>query len=212
MANLYLVDDHEMLREGLRKVLENAGHQVVGEADNPDAAVAELAQLGSTITILDLHLNRRSGSEVLEQVRARELDTRVIVMTMSSNPREVAAAMRLGAFGYVLKASATEELLHAVEAVANGRKYLCFRASELAVEGVMAGFESISLRTLSFREMQVVKMVVQGRTSAAISEELRISPKTVESYRSRVMSKLGVSDVPALVRLAIREKLISAED
>lgn len=212
MANLYLVDDHEMLREGLRKLLEDAGHQVVGEADNADSAVADLVRLESTIAVLDLRLDHRSGFDVLEQVRSRKPPTPVIMMTMSDNPRHVAKAMRLGASGYVLKASASKELLHAVKAVAEGRRYLCARASELAVEGLMADFESVNLRSLSAREMQVVMMVVRGRTSAAIGEALQLSPKTVESYRSRVMNKLGVHDVPALVRLAVREKLISAEE
>lgn len=212
MADLYLIDDHEMLREGLRRVLENAGHRVVGETDNMASAVADLSRLEPALALLDLRLNHRSGFDVLEQVRARQLGTRVIMMTMSDNPRHVAKAMRLGAAGYVLKVSAAKELLHAVEAVAGGRKYLCARAAELAVEGLMADFESLNLSALSPREMQIVKMVVRGRTSAAIGEELQLSPKTVESYRSRVMSKLGVSDVPALVRLAVREKLISAEE
>ncbi len=134
------------------------------------------------------------------------------MLTMSSQPRHVAEAMRLGAFGYVLKGSPSREVLAAVEAVANGRQYLGTSVAELAVSALVNDAPPGGIDTLSAREQQVIQFVVRGFTSAAIGEQLHLSPKTVESYRSRLMTKLGVSDVPALVRLAIREGLISVEE
>jgi two-component system invasion response regulator UvrY len=212
MADIYLVDDHVMLREGLRNVLEKAGHRVVGEAGHPAAAMADIARLQPSVVLLDLHLEPDSGFDVLEEVQRRKLPSRVIMLTLSANPRHVVEALRRGALGYVLKDSASLELLNAVEVVANGHRYLCRRASTLAVEGLMAESRSAAVLSLSARERQVILMVVRGLTSAVISTKLDLSPKTVESYRARIMAKLGVDDVPALVRLAVREGLIGVED
>lgn len=200
------------MRDAMRKVLEKHGHRVVGEADDPTSAIEALDRLQPALVLVDLRLEHRSGLEVLEHVQKKKLQSRVIIITMSTNPRHVAEALRLGALGYVLKDSASVELLDAVEAVAQGRRYLCSRASGMAVEGLMATRAGHAIDGLSSRERQVILMVVRGETSAAIAEQLDLSPKTVESYRARVMLKLGVSDVPALVRLAIREGLIGLED
>lgn len=212
MSDIYLVDDHAMMRDGLRAVLEGAGHRVVGESDNPTQALADVVRLVPTLLLLDLHLGVRSGFEVLEQIQKRKLSTRVIMLTMSALPRHVAEAMRLGAQGYVLKGSRSRDVLAAVEAVAQGRKHLGSGVAELAVEGLMLDTGTGTIESLSAREQQVVLLVVRGHTSAAIGEQLHLSPKTVESYRSRLMAKLGVSDLPALVRLAIREGLLSADE
>ena len=212
MSDIYLVDDHAMMRDGLRAVLEGAGHRVVGESDQPTQALADILRLSPGVLLLDLHLGLRSGFEVLEQIQKRRLGTRTILLTISAQPRHVAEAMRLGAQGYVLKGSPSREVLSAVEAVSQGRKHLGTGVAELAVEGLMQDATPGSIESLSAREQQVIRMVVNGMTSVAIGEQLHLSPKTVESYRSRLMAKLGVSDLPALVRLAIREGLISAED
>lgn len=212
MSDIYLVDDHAMMRDGLRAVLEGAGHRVVGEADQPTQALSDLVRLVPTVLLLDLHLDQRSGFELLEQVQKRKLSTRTIMLTMSAQPRHVAEAMRLGAFGYVLKGSPSRNVLEAVDAVSQGRKHLGAGVAELAVEGLMNDAPPGTIESLSAREQQVILLVVRGLTSAAIGEQLHLSPKTVESYRSRLMAKLGVSDLPALVRLAIREGLISADD
>ncbi len=212
MSDIYLVDDHAMLRDGLKAVLEDAGHRVVGESADPTAALAEIVRLAPSVVLLDLHLGLRSGFELLEQLVQRKAPSRVVMLTMSAQPRHVAEAMRLGAFGYVLKGSPAREVLEAVEAVAGGRKHLGGPVAQLAVEGLTQAEDNNPLAALSVRERQVIQLVVQGHTSAAIGEQLHLSPKTVESYRSRLMAKLGVSDLPALVRLAIREGLISADD
>lgn len=212
MADIYLVDDHALMREAMGKVLEKNGHRVVGEADDPTSAIEDLDRLQPEVVLVDLRLEHRSGLEVLEHVQKSQSSSRVIILTMSNNPRHVAEALRMGALGYVLKDSASVELLDAVEAVAQGRRYLCSRASRMAVEGLMTSRAAHAIDALSARERQVVLMVVRGETSASIAEQLDLSPKTVESYRARVMLKLGVSDVPALVRLAIREGLIGLDD
>ena len=210
MSDIYLVEDHALVRDGLRMLVERAGHRVVGESDSPTAAIADLVRLQPELVLLDIYLDNHSGLEILEQVQKRNLSSQVIVITMSEQPRHVTEALRLGAMGYVLKDSASLELLDALQTVAQGRRYLCRRAAEMAVEGLTSA--PSALDSLSVREAQIIHMVVRGLTSAAISEQLHLSPKTVESYRSRIMAKLNVSDVPALVRLAIREGIIGVDE
>jgi len=212
MTDVYLVDDHALMRDGLRAVLEDAGHRVVGEAEHPTPALADLQRLQPAVLLLDLNLGERSGLELLEQVQQRKLPVRTIVLTMSAQARHVADALRLGAVGYVLKGAPASEVLRAIDAVLAGRRYLGPEAAELAVQGLTASPDANALASLSVREQQVLLLVVRGQTSAAIAEALNLSPKTVESYRSRLMAKLGVDDLTGLVRLAIREGLISAHE
>jgi len=208
MSDIYIVDDHAMVRDGLRAVLEHAGHRVVGESDQPTRALADVVRLAPHILLLDLNLGRHSGFELLERLHQRKLATRTIVLTMSEQPHDVAEALRWGAQGYVLKGSSAREVVAAVQAVALGRGHIGAQAAGLA-QRADGGY---ALASLSARERQVLLQVVRGQTSAAIGEQLHLSPKTVDTYRSRLMAKLGVGDVTALVRLAIRERLISAEE
>jgi two-component system, NarL family, invasion response regulator UvrY len=210
MTRLYLIDDHALVRDGLRAVLEGGGHTVVGDAAEPTPALADLARLKPDIVLLDLSLGERSGFELLEELQRRKLDARVIVLSMSSQPRHVAEALRLGALGYVLKGSPSIELLEAVQAVSQGRRYLGHSEAELALRGLTES--GSGAQALSPRERQVLVMVARGASSTAIGEQLHLSPKTVDTYRSRLMAKLELADVPALVRWAIREGLVGLDE
>lgn len=213
MSRLYLIDDHVLVREGLRALLDAAGHAVVGECADPTRALAELAALSPEVVLLDLNLGARSGFEVLGGISERGLPVRVIVLTMSAQPRDVAEAMRLGAWGYVLKGSPSEELLDAVRRVASGQRHLGEAESALAMRALAGdAHRPGGAATMSPRERQVIVMVARGASSAAIGEQLHLSPKTVDTYRSRLMAKLGLSDVPALVRWAVREGLVDLDE
>jgi len=210
MARIYLVDDHPIVRAGLSALLQGAGHSIVGESEDITQALSEVNRLVPDVLMLDLNLDGRSGFEVLAEMQRRQMSTKVIVLSMSDQPRNVAEALRMGASGYVLKGSASVELLAAVEAVALGRRYLSAGLTDIAVQGLTANADKGS--TLSPRERQILVMVARGKSSAAIGEELHLSPKTVDTYRSRLMGKLELADVPALVRWAIREQLIDLDD
>jgi DNA-binding NarL/FixJ family response regulator len=206
MARIYLLDDHPIVRAGLSALLQGAGHTIVGEGDDITQALSEVNRLAPDILMLDLHLDGRSGFEVLADMQRRQLPTRVIVLSMSDQPRNVAEALRMGASAYVLKGSASVELVTAVEAVTQGHRYLGASLTDIAVQGLTSDADRGN--TLSPRERQILVMVASGKSSAAIGEELHLSPKTVDTYRSRLMAKLKLADLPALVRWAIREKLI----
>lgn len=195
MSALYLVDDHALMRDTLRALLEAAGHRVVGQTGDPTQAIDEVQALSPALVLLDLDLGSRSGFEVLDALRERAPGVRTVVLTMSAQPRHVEQARRLGARAYVLKGSSAAELLAAIEAVRRGE-----RVFPTAAAGAIAASAA-----LSPREREVMAKVARGLSSRVIGEQLGLSPKTVESYRSRSMAKLGVADVPALVRLAVRE-------
>lgn len=208
-ARVYLVDDHAMVRQGLRALLSEAGHDVVGDSGDLTEALAALQQLAPDVVLVDLSLGARSGMELLTELQRRRLPTRPLVLTMSAQPRHVGMALKLGAVGYVLKGSPSAELLQAIEALRMGRRYLGAGVAELAAQALAQGDGEDPFASLSVRERQVVIMVVDGHSSSEIATALHLSPKTVDSYRSRLMAKLGAADVTALVKLALRHGLIS---
>lgn len=212
MSRLYLVDDHQLMREGLRALLEAKGHKVVGESADPTEALADLLRLRPEVLLLDLHLGGRSGFELLAELQRRRLPTRCVVLTMSAQPRNVAEALRLGASAYVLKGSAGSDLMSAIEAAVQGKKHLGADVADLALQVFTQQDDEDPLSALSPRERQIITMVVNGQSSAEIGLELHLSAKTVATYRSRLMAKLGVGDVAALVRLAVRYKLIDSDE
>jgi DNA-binding NarL/FixJ family response regulator len=212
MTRLYLVDDHAIVRDGLRAMLEAGGHEVVGESADAAHALQQIPSLQPEVLLLDMSLGEQTGLDLLRTLRARGVAVRTLMLTMSTLPHTVSEAMRLGALGYVLKGSTGRELLQAVEAVAQGRHHLGPGVGELVAQGLGQVHAQDSLAALSPRELQILRLVVRGRSSAAIGEQLHLSSKTVDTYRSRLMAKLGVSDVPALVRLAVRTGLVDAND
>lgn len=211
MIRLYLVDDHQIMREGLRVLLQAWNYKVVGDSADTTEALADIRRLQPDVLLLDLHLEGRSGLELLEDLRRHDTCTRSVVLTMSAQPRMVAEALRMGALGYVLKGSAGQELAHAIEAAAAGRRYLGSNVAELAVQSFTQDAAQDPIDSLSPRERQTISMVVRGFSSAEIGRQLHLSPKTVATYRSRLMAKLGVGDITALVRLAIRHKLVEPD-
>jgi DNA-binding NarL/FixJ family response regulator len=219
MSTIYLLDDHPLVREGLTSLLEAAGHSVLGEASDAQDALKEISTLEPDILLLDLTLNTSSGLVVLiELQRMAALRTRTIVLTMSAQARHVAEARRSGASGYVLKGSTSHELLTAISVVHNGGSYLSPQIADFAVslpESETPQTQAVETEdpwvTLSMRERQILELVVRGQTSIAIATFLHLSPKTVETYRSRLMTKLGVNNVTGLMRHALRHGLVDTD-
>lgn len=212
MSDVYLVDDHALVRDGLKVVLEMGGHRVVGQSGDVVTAASEIPRVGPGVVLVDLNLGEGSGLDLLEALLPRMPLTRFMVLSMLAEPRHVVHSLRIGARGYLLKGSPAAELLQAVECVARGDLYLGPGVQELSERALTEAIPRQHLNTLSVRERQIIALVVRGRSSSQIGALLNLSPKTVDTYRSRIMAKLGVSDVPALVRLAIREGLLSVEE
>ena len=208
MTRIFLVDDHAIVREGLRAVFVNNGHEVVGEAGDVSAAMEGIVRLEPDIVLLDLGLEGRSGLDLLARLQQRRSAARVVVLTMSSQPRSVAEAWRLGATAYVLKGSHGSTVLQAIATAQRGGRFLDPALAQFNGD-LVGGIEVADrLSLLSLREREVMLMVVNGRTSTEIGAQLQLSPKTVDTYRSRLMLKLDVPDLAGLVRFAALEGLI----
>lgn len=203
VSTVFLVDDHALLRDGLRAIVESAGHRVVGEADRIAPALAGILHSAPEIVLLDLALGDRSGHELLRELQRRTSASRCIVISMSNRPADVAEALRLGAIGYVHKGAPRAELLAAIAAAVEGRQHLTPEIAGLALRGMTALLEPH--QELSPRERQVLVLAARGFTNAESGAALNLSPKTVETYRTRAMRKLGLEDLPAVVRWAVRE-------
>ena len=134
MSRIYLVDDHALVRDGMRAVLEASGHEVVGESDQPTAALADIQRVQPDVVLLDLHLGGESGMTVLDELPRRAPQARTIVLTMSPQPQHISEALRLGASGYVLKGSSAREVLAAIHNVTQGRRHLAHDVADLVAQ------------------------------------------------------------------------------
>lgn len=208
MSRIVVVDDHAIVRDGLRAVLTAHGHEVVGEADDAALAIEVIVRSQPDVVLLDLGLVGRSGLDVLARMQQRQVRARAVILTMSSQPRHVAEAWRMGAAGYVLKGSHSCTVLDAITAASAGTRYLDPALAEMGEDLLLGGEAEDGLATLSLREREVLLLVVNGHSSGEIGDRLHLSPKTVDTYRSRLMRKVGVADVAGLVKVAVREGLI----
>jgi len=215
-CTVVLADDHAVVREGLRLLLEaQEDIRVVGQAGTGREVIAEAGRLGPQVVVMDISMPDLSGIEATRLVKQRYPEIAVVILSMHVSTEHVFQALSAGAIGYVLKESAGDDLVAAVRAAAGGRRFLSDRINASVLDDYVARRRDArgesALARLSARERQVLRAVVEGRTSAAIAAELHLSPKTVETYRSRLMAKLGVRDLPALVKLAIQHGLTSLE-
>lgn len=211
-TSVLIVDDHVMVRKGLRLLIESQHDlAVVGEAGGLLDAIEVAKRTQPQIITLDLSMPGPSGVASVERLRGVAPNSRIIIVTMHDDPAYVRSAMAMGANGYVNKSAADSELISAIRAVARGRVFIDVGDAEtlesiLNPKGQPAG--KTPLESLSERERQVLVAVASGMTNQKIADEIGLSVKTVESYRSRLMKKLGLKERADLVRLAIEAKLL----
>ena len=201
------------MRDGLRSILEREGGiEVVATASNGRETVLEARRLNPDIVLMDIVMPELSGIEAAAQIRDRCESTRVIILSMHSTVEHIFRALQAGAMGYLLKGSAGSEVVEAVRAVHAGRRYLTRKVSDVVVDGYVREHRASSpLESLSPREREVMLLVVEGRSSREIADALHLSPKTVETHRSRLMEKLGVENVIGLVKFAVQHGLTGLE-
>jgi len=213
---VYLADDHPIVRSGLRSML-NAEHDmtVVGEAANGRQAVREVLELHPGVVVMDISMPILNGLEAARQIRDQSPQTKVVILSMHATSEHIYHAFQSGVLGFLLKESAGQEIAAAVRAAAAGRRFLSARIADGMVNGYLreggALFANSPLARLSAREREVMQRVVEGQSSAAIATAIHLSPKTVETYRSRLMRKLGVRNMPGLVRFAVSHGLTPSE-
>ena len=203
MTRILLADDHVMMREGLSVLLAGAGMEIVGSVGNGHDAVRVASVTLPDVVVMDLSMPEMNGIEATRQICTRTPSTQVVVLSMHADREHVYQAMKAGATGYVLKDAASAELVKAVRAVCAGRRYV---SSAISLLSDLSGQRG-PLESLSTRECQVLQLVVEGRTSGEIAHAISLSKTSVDTYRSRLMKKLGVSDVASLVKLAVQHGL-----
>jgi DNA-binding NarL/FixJ family response regulator len=212
-----LADDHAVVRDGLRYLLDaQPDIAVVAVAANGRAAVEEVEASRPNVVLLDIAMPEMNGITAAERIQELAPDTRIIILSMHSTSEHIFRALRAGAAGYLVKESAAQEVVTAVRAVQAGERYLSREISNKIVEDYLlhrglSEKQQSPLERLSPRELEVLQFVVEGQSSAQIAEVLQLSPKTVETYRGRIMQKLDIHDLPTLVKFAIQYGITSLE-
>lgn len=214
--NVFLADDHAVVRDGLRFLLEAEGDiKVVGDAANGRDAVRLVSELHPDIVILDIAMPELNGIEAAKQIREAAPSVQIIMLSMYSSAEHVFRALQAGARGYLLKESGGTDVVQAVRTVIAGRRYLSQEISEGMIDDYILQRSVVEaespLARLSAREREILQLVVEGKSSPEIAEALFLSPKTVGTYRSRLMQKLGVNDLPGLIKFAILHGLTPLE-
>lgn len=218
MISAVLADDHPIVRQGLRTLLENEDHcRVIGEASDGLTAIELIERLQPDVAILDVQLPDLNGLEVARRVRQRSSRTRVIMLSMHSDEPFVLDALRHGASGYVLKDSATTELLQAVHAVMRGERYLSRSLAQMAFESYAqrANLDSGPIDRydlLTAREREVLQLAAQGKSNDEIGDRLSISPRTAETHRANLMRKLSLKSQTDLVHYALGRGTVRKPD
>jgi DNA-binding NarL/FixJ family response regulator len=215
-VRVVIADDHAMVRDGLRLILAaERDIEVVGEASTGDTDLQLVATVQPDVVLMDISMPEQNGIEATTSIKSTGAATRVVILSMHASAEHVYQAFKAGARGYVVKEAAGREVVEAIRAVSSGRRYV---SPKITAEVIQAstGFSGTlpgasPLERLSSRERQVVQLVAEGWTSAAICKALCLSPKTVETYRSRIMTKLGVTSTAQLVKLAVLHGLTDIE-
>ena len=213
--NVLLADDHTIVRDGLRALLEaNPEIKVVGEAASGHQVVIQAKELQPDVVIMDISMPEMNGIDATRQIMESYPQVRVIILSMLGTADHVFHALQAGVRGFLLKESAGREVMEAVQAVYAGEMYFSRPITHTLINDYVQArgdAQTDSLESLSLRENEILCLVAEGKTSAEIGNSLHLSPKTVESYRSRMMQKLGISDMPELIKFAIKHGLISLD-
>lgn len=209
---ILLADDHTIVRDGLCALFDKDPHLiVVGSVSNGLDAVRQVRELKPDVVLMDISMPELNGIDATEQIRQECCTTQVVILSIHATTEHIYRAFRAGAIGYLLKESAGSEAINAVYAAAEGRRYLTQRIADTVIDSYLLQtsetFKKSPVERLSERELEVLKLVVEGISSTDIAAKLSLSARTVETYRSRIMQKLDLHSLPALIRFAIENHL-----
>ena len=206
-TRLLLADDHALIRQGIKELLQKQGFEVVCEASNGQEALRLAEKVQPDVAIVDIGMPVLNGVDTAREMRKASPKTAVILLTQHAESQYVAEALRAGVKGYVLKSQAADDLVHAIHEVCKRSVYLSPKISPAILDAYRSK-SGASEDPLSGRERQVLQLVGEGKSTKDVALQLGISVKTAESHRARLMKKLGIHETAGLVRYAVRHGLI----
>ena len=213
---LLLVDDHPIVREGIKSAFSTRKNiLIVGEASTGEEAVAKAAKLKPDVVLMDINMPGMSGLEASRRLRKSVPDSKILALTMHENREYILEMNQLGARGYVFKDSSPSELVHAIEVVHSGEFFFSPRASQHLLRAFLRNEPLNSIHDavdLSKREVDVLRLITEGFKTKEIAKRLGVTPRTIETYRRRLMSKLGVHSVAGLIKHSIEKGIVKFFD
>jgi DNA-binding NarL/FixJ family response regulator len=208
MIRVLIADDHAVVRDGLRHILESAsGFEVTGEACDSIETIALIRKASAQVLVLDLSMPGRNGIELIGQIKEEKPELRILVLTMHAEQQYAVRAFKAGASGYLTKESASEELVGAVTKIASGGVYVSLAMAERLAQSLNEPADALPHQRLSDREFDVFRRIVAGQTLSEIAEALCLSAKTISTYKMRILEKMQMPHEAALVRYAMRHQL-----
>lgn len=212
MINVLITDDHPVVRRGIRQILEDDEKiNIINEASDGKELLEKLMMEEYDVVLLDISLPGRSGLDLISQIKKIRKKTAILMLSIYSDEMYAIKALKLGASGYLTKTSAPEELISAIQKVARGERYISKILSERLTENILKEIDIPSHKLLSSREMEILQLFSFGKTVAQIANELSLSPKTISTYRTRLLEKLKLRTTADLIRYAILEDISNAK-
>lgn len=211
-VKILIVDDHKIMRDGLRTLLEKEkGLDVVAEAKNGREAIRLAEQLRPDIIIMDISMDDLNGMDATRHIVAKEWGCRIIALSMHADKRFVAGMFEAGAMGYLLKDCAFDEMIQAIRQVVSGRTYLCSMISGVVIRDYIQRMHKSNPSLLSPREKEILQLLAEGGTTKRIASQLSVSVKTIETHRQHIMDKLNIFSIAELTKYAIKEGITSLD-
>jgi DNA-binding NarL/FixJ family response regulator len=211
--SIIIVDDHDIIREGIKNILRNQPeYKVIAEASSAEQAIEKVAALKPDILLLDITMPQKSGLEVLAQIQRVSRKTKILIISVHKSDAYILRALKSGVRGYLNKENAAEDLLQALRKITAGQVYLSAAASSYLLERASRSPEEmVKESVLSEREIEVMRLVVEGKTAKEIADTLFISPRTVENYKNNILKKLDLHKTSDLIKYAIKNKIVDIE-
>jgi len=211
------VDDHSLIRAGVRAlVLDLPGYDVIGEANDGSQLLAMVEHLSPDIVLLDISMKQTGGLEALQQLKRIRPQSKVLILSMHTDPALIMQALESGAHGYLLKDTTATELEHALQALRNNERYLSPAIAHTVINQALTRNQKhpapADSHNLTARQLEILRLIVRGKSTREIANGLGLSVKTVETHRSQIMKRLQIYDVAGLVLFAVREQIISLDD
>lgn len=209
MIRILIADDHAMVRQGLRQILSaQADFQVIAEAANHGEVMQQIRRDPCDVLVLDIAMPGKNGIDTLKQVRVELPNLPVIILSMYSEDQYGVRALKAGAWGYLTKVAAADQLVDAIRQVVRGRKYITPELGQSLADSVQRNSDAPAHALLSDREFQTLRLIASGKTLTQIGQALALSPKTISVYRARLLDKLGMESNAELTRYAFQNKLV----